>query len=78
MRTWAASGKPVTAMVPELDDFLRPDEARERFEPLTQLDLVPVDGAKHLWVGEKYVRLVLDRIVETVSSGSSPLPTHVP
>ncbi|WP_062079228.1 alpha/beta hydrolase [Demequina globuliformis] len=78
MRTWAESGKPVTALVPELDDFLRPEEARERFAPLTQLDLVPVDDAKHLWVGEKYVRLVLDRIVEQVAPGRSPLPTHVP
>ncbi|WP_061961971.1 alpha/beta hydrolase [Demequina flava] len=78
MRTWADSGKPVTALVPELDDFLQPDEARERFTPLTQLDLVAVDGAKHLWVGEKYVRLVLDRIVEQVAPDRAPLPTHVP
>ena len=28
---WAASGKPVVALVPELDDYLRPAEARERF-----------------------------------------------
>ncbi len=25
---WAASGKPLVAIVPELDDYLRPDEAR--------------------------------------------------
>ncbi|WP_062071837.1 alpha/beta hydrolase [Demequina sediminicola] len=78
MRSWADSGKPVTALVPELDDFLQPDEARQRFAPLTQLDLIAVDGAKHLWVGEKYVRLVLDRIVEQVATGRAPLPTHVP
>src|SRR4029077_7135107 len=26
---WAASGKPLIAMVPELDDYLRPEEARQ-------------------------------------------------
>ena len=28
---WAASGRPVLALVPELDDYLRPPEARQRF-----------------------------------------------
>ncbi len=78
LERWAATGRPVTALVPELDDFLQPDEARERFAPLTQLDLVPVEGAKHLWVGEKYVRLVLDAIVDRVAPGVGPLPTAVP
>ena len=31
LAAWAASGKPVVALVPELDDYLRPAEARERF-----------------------------------------------
>ncbi|MDN4481127.1 alpha/beta hydrolase [Demequina muriae] len=74
---WAASGKPVTALVPEHDDFLQPAEARERFAPLTQLDLVAVDEAKHLWVGETYVRIVLDAIVEKVAPDRAPLPTEV-
>ncbi|MDE0573893.1 alpha/beta fold hydrolase [Demequina sp. B12] len=78
MLTWTESGKPVTIMVPELDDFLQPAQAQERFQPLAQAELVAVDGAKHLWVGEKYVRLVLDRIVQQVVPGAGPLPTHVP
>ncbi|WP_430869206.1 alpha/beta hydrolase [Demequina aurantiaca] len=78
LERWAATGKPVTALVPELDDFLQPDEARERFTPLTQLELVPVEGAKHLWVGEKYVRIVLDAITARVAPGRSPLPDRVP
>ena len=41
---WAESGKPVTALVPEHDDYLQPPEARERFAPLTQAELVPMDG----------------------------------
>lgn len=78
LENWAASGKPVTALVPEHDDFLKPDEARARFAPLTQLELVAVEDAKHLWVGEKYVRLVLDEIVTRVAPRRAPLPTHVP
>lgn len=77
MATWVQQGKPVTALVPEFDDFLRPDAARERFTPLTQLELVPVEGAKHLWVGETYVRIVLDEIVSRVAPGRAPLPTTV-
>ena len=29
LAAWAESRKPVTALVPELDDNLRPDEARD-------------------------------------------------
>ncbi|TQS44167.1 alpha/beta hydrolase [Cryptosporangium phraense] len=73
LETWADSGKPVVALVPEFDDYLRPDEARERFEPLTQAEIVPVAGAKHLWVG--YAERVLDEIVaRTVSTDLVPLP----
>ncbi|WP_061964691.1 alpha/beta hydrolase [Demequina aurantiaca] len=78
MERWAATGKPVTALVPEFDDFLRPDEARERFTSLSQLELVPVEGAKHLWVGEKYVRVVLDAITARVAPDRAPLPDRVP
>ena len=49
---WAGSGKPVLALVPELDDYLRPDEARQRFARVPQARVVGVDGARHLWVGE--------------------------
>jgi len=76
LAAWAEFGRPVTALVPELDDFLRPDEARERFAPLTQLELVPVEGAKHLWVGENSVKRVLDEVVARVNPARSPLPTE--
>ena len=66
------SGKPVLALVPELDDYLRPAEARERFARIPQAEVVGVDGAKHLWVGEPAVRRVLDEIVERVAPDSSP------
>ncbi len=74
---WAASGKPVLALVPEHDDYLRPAQARERFARIPQAEVVGVDGAKHLWVGEKYVRIVLDAIVHRVDPAVAlPLPTE--
>jgi hypothetical protein len=76
LATWDASGKPVVALVPELDDYLRPDEARERFAAIRRAEVVGVDGARHLWVGESAVRRVLDEIVAHVAPEVPvPLPT---
>ena len=75
---WALSGKPVLAVVPELDDYLRPKEARERFARIPQAEVIGVDAAKHLWVGEPAVRRVLDEVVRRVAPASYPLPTTVP
>jgi len=73
---WAASGRPLVALVPEFDDYLRPDEARARFARVPQAEVVAVDRAKHLWVGEPYVRIVLNEIVRRVNPGAWPLPTE--
>jgi len=75
LQGWAGSGKPLVALVPELDDYLRPAEAVDRFSVIPQARVVGVEGAKHLWVGESYVRRALDEIVATVSPGAGPLPT---
>jgi hypothetical protein len=64
---WAASGKPVLVIVPEFDDYLRPAEARERFARIPQARVIGVEGAKHLWVGEKYVRRVHGEIIRRVA-----------
>ena len=64
---WAAAGRPLTALVPELDDYLRPDEARQRFARVPKAEVIGVDGAKHLWVGENFVRIVLNEIVRRVN-----------
>ena len=75
---WAADGRPLVALVPELDDYLRPDEARQRFARVPQAEVIGVDGAKHLWVGEGYVRIVLAAIVRAVNpaalAGAPALP----
>jgi len=64
LRAWAASGIPLTALVPEFDDYLRPDEARLRFAVVPQARIVGVTNAKHLWVGD--AEMVLDEIVRHV------------
>ena len=66
--TWAASGKPLIVMVPELDDYLRPEEARQRFARVPKATVIGVDGAKHLRAGENYVRIVLDEIARPRST----------
>ncbi len=75
---WAEVAVPVVALVPEHDDFLQPAEAVERFAVAPSVRVVPVAGAKHLWVGERYVRIVLDAIADLVVPGSAPLPTSWP
>ncbi|MFI0479322.1 alpha/beta hydrolase [Actinomadura sp. 9N215] len=73
---WGADGRPVVALVPEFDDYLRPAEARERFKRVPQAEVIAVDNAKHLWVGEPYVRIVLNEIVKRVAPAAAPLPTE--
>lgn len=73
LERWAESGKPVTALIPEHDDYLQPEEARERFASLTQVEVVAMPGAKHLWVGD--AEKVLDEIVQRVAPEVTiPLP----
>jgi alpha/beta superfamily hydrolase len=78
LATWASSAKPLVAIVPELDDYLRPTEARERFAVVPQAEVIGVDGAKHLWVGEPYVRRVHEEIVRRVNPSALPLRTTWP
>jgi alpha/beta superfamily hydrolase len=75
---WAATGKPLVALVPELDDYLRPDEARPRFARVPEAQVIAVSKAKHLWVGESYVRIVLNEIVRLLNPAAWPLPAEWP
>ena len=74
---WAGDGRRVIALVPEHDDYLKPDEARVRFAPLTQCELIPVEGAKHLWVGEPAVYRVLSEITKIIAPERLPLPKEL-
>ncbi len=73
---WARAGTPILAVVPEFDDYLLPDAARERFARVPQAQVIDVPGAKHLLVG--YTETVLDEIVRQVNPAAYPLPRTVP
>jgi alpha/beta superfamily hydrolase len=77
MQYWAADGRPVIALVPEHDDYLKPAEAKIRFAPLTQMEIIAVDDAKHLWVGEPSVYRVLTEITKILAPDRLPLPTEI-
>ena len=73
LAAWAKSGKPMTCLVPEFDDYLPPTEARERFTAIPQAKVIDFPGAKHLFVG--YAEQVLNAIVNAVAPDvSTPLP----
>lgn len=71
---WQNTPAKLIALIPELDEFLNPTQAAERFAVLPKVKLLEFDGEKHLWVGESATRRVLNAIAEEVIPGSSPLP----
>lgn len=73
---WRDSGRRLLCLVPEFDDYLVPAAARERFAAVPQADVRGIGGAKHLWVGERFVKIVLDEIVGVVAPPYAPLPTE--
>ncbi len=75
---WATSDKTLVALVPELDDYLQPEEAKRRFAIIPHAEIIGVEGAKHLWVGESATSRVLNEIVKVVNPSAYPLPTHWP
>jgi alpha/beta superfamily hydrolase len=77
MQYWAKDGRPVIALVPEHDDYLKPADAKIRFAPLTQMEIIAVDGAKHLWVGEPSVYRVLSEITKILAPDRLPLPLEI-
>jgi alpha/beta superfamily hydrolase len=74
LAAWAGSGKRLVAIVPELDDYLRPPEAAQRFAIVPETEFVAVEGGKHLWVGENQTRRVLSEIVLRLNPSALPLP----
>lgn len=74
---WAEDGRPITALIPEHDDYLKPAEAQVRFAIIPQINVIAVEGAKHLWVGEPMVHRVLTEITRVVAPARLPLPTEI-
>lgn len=71
---WNETTKDLVALIPEHDDYLKPLEAAERFSVINRIELIAVDGAKHLWVGENSTKRVLNEIVRVVNPAKYPLP----
>ena len=74
---WAKDGRPITALIPEFDDYLQPEAATVAFKDVPQINLINVADAKHLWVGEPAVYRVLSEITAILSPQSLPLPTEI-
>lgn len=74
---WAKDGRPITALIPEHDDYLKPAEAAVAFAGIPQIKLINVDEAKHLWVGEPSVYRVLSEVVQILAPERLPLPTEI-
>ena len=74
---WIKDGRAITALIPELDDYLKPDAARHKFSRVKNLKQIDVAGAKHLWVGEPMVNLVLSEIVKVIAPSRLPLPEQI-
>lgn len=73
---WQRDPRPVVAYIPEFDEYINPAQALERFKSFSRLTLRPVDGAKHLWVGERYVHLILSEITRQIAPARLPLPVE--
>ncbi|MCU1637161.1 MAG: alpha/beta hydrolase [Cryobacterium sp.] len=76
LAAWAGDTRQLVAVIPEHDDYLRPEEARRRFASVPEVRLIAVDGGKHLWVGEHQTRRILDEIVAVTNPSALPLPTR--
>lgn len=74
---WNNDGRPVITVVPELDDYLQPPEAAKRFAVIKNHQMIAVEGAKHLWVGEPSVHRVLSEITKIIAPTRLPLPTEI-
>jgi alpha/beta superfamily hydrolase len=73
---WNHDPRPITALIPELDDYLKPDAAHQRFGVVPTIKIIAVDGAKHLWIGEPSVHRVLSEIRSIVTGDQEPLPAE--
>lgn len=74
LQKWIGNERKLVALIPEFDDYLQPAEATIRFASIPHIELIPVEGAKHLWVGENATTRVLNEIVRLVNPAAYPLP----
>lgn len=74
---WNTDLRPIVALIPEHDEFLKPDEARARFAIIRHAKIIEVKDAKHLWIGEPSVYRVLTEIVGQVAPEMLPLQKEI-
>jgi alpha/beta superfamily hydrolase len=74
---WVSDMRPITALIPEFDDYLVPEDARKRFAKIKHMKLIAVDGGKHLWVGEPAVHTVLTEITRVIAPERLPLTQEI-
>lgn len=77
LEQWNHVDKRVIGLIPEFDDYLTPAEAAPAFAVMRKFEQIDVAEAKHLWVGEPYVKRVLDEIVQVVAPSAYPLASEV-
>ena len=77
LKFWAEDGRPIIALVPEEDEYLKPEAARTKFAVIPQIEIVEGTGMKHLWLGEPSVQFVHNEIVKRVAPEKYPLPTEI-
>ena len=71
---WNTDPRPITALIPEFDDYLQPEAARARFAIVPRIRIIAVEEAKHLWLGEPSVHRVLSEITSIVTGVATTLP----
>ena len=71
---WNTVSKTLVALIPEHDDYLKPQEAATKFSVISEIELIAIEDAKHLWVGENATKAVLNEIVKVVNPVAYPLP----
>jgi alpha/beta superfamily hydrolase len=77
LERWNHVDKRVVGIIPEFDDYLKPDEAVQGFAIMRRFEQVNIPGGKHLWVGEDQVSTVLNEIVKVAAPWGYPLPKAV-
>jgi alpha/beta superfamily hydrolase len=76
LASWASSGRPLVALVPELDEYLTPEAALPRFATVPQCETVGIADCKHLWVGEKFVRIAWTQALHRIRPDLPELTWH--
>lgn len=77
LKFWAKDGRPVISLVPEHDEYLSPEAARQKFAVIPQIEIIEGVNMKHLWLGEPSVQFVHGQIVKKVVPEKYPLPIEI-